>query len=89
MADVKTEQTVEELVSRTRELNEQIIEAGKQAGATYLRTYERALASIADLQEEVGRASPFEWVTTVANAQARFTRDIAEAYTAAGRELIK
>jgi hypothetical protein len=86
---VKTEQTVEELVARSRELNEQIIEAGRQAGATYLRTYERALASIADLQEEVGKASPFEWVTTVANAQARFTRDIAEAYTAAGRELIK
>jgi hypothetical protein len=85
----KTEQTVEELVTRSRELNERIIEAGKQAGATYLRTYERTLASIADIQEEVGKASPFEWVTTVANAQARFTRDVAEAYTAAGRELIK
>ena len=85
----KTEQTVEELVTRSRELNERIIEAGKQAGATYLRTYERTLASIADMQEEVGKASPFEWVTTVANAQARFTRDVAEAYTAAGRELIK
>ena len=85
----KTDQNVEELVARSRELNEQIIEAGKQAGATYLRAYERALVSIADLQEEVAKATPIEWVSTVANAQARFTRDIAEAYTAAGRELIK
>ena len=84
-----TEQTVEELVSRTRELNERIITASKQAGETYLKTYERTLTSIADIQEEVGKASPYEWVTTVANAQARFTRDVAEAYTAAGRELIK
>ena len=85
----ETEQNIEELATRTRELNERIIAAGKQAGETYLKTYERALASIADLQEEVGKASPYEWVTTVANAQARFTRDLAEAYTSAGRELIK
>lgn len=86
---IKTEQNVEELVTRTRELNEQIITAGKQAGETYLKTYERALSSIADIQEEAGKASPYEWVTAVANAQARFTRDVAEAYTAAGRELVK
>ena len=84
-----TEQNAQDLVTRTRELNEQIITAGKQAGETYLKTYERALSSIADIQEEVGKASPYEWVTAVANAQARFTRDLAEAYTAAGRELVK
>ena len=84
-----TDQAVEELVTRTRELNEQIISAGKQAGETYLKTYERALQSIADMQEEVGKASPYDWVTTVANAQARFPRDLAEAYTAAGRQLVK
>jgi hypothetical protein len=84
-----TDQNIEELVTRTRELNEQIISAGKQAGETYLKTYERALQSIADMQEEVGKASPYDWVTTVANAQARFTRELAEAYTAAGRQLVK
>ena len=85
----ETDNTVEELVTRTRELNERIIAAGKQAGETYLKTYERALQSIADMQEEVGKASPYDWVTTVVNAQARFTREIAEAYSAAGRELVK
>jgi hypothetical protein len=82
-------QTVEELTDRTRELNERIISAGKQAGETYLRTYERMLKSVADLQEEAGKASPIEWVSTVATAQANFTRDIAEAYAAAGRQLVK
>ena len=85
----ETDNTIEELVTRTRELNERIIAAGKQAGETYLKTYERALQSIADMQEEVGKASPYDWVTTVVNAQARFTREIAEAYSAAGRELVK
>jgi hypothetical protein len=32
-------------------------------------------------------ASPWDWVTTIASAQANFTRDIAEAYAAAGRRL--
>jgi hypothetical protein len=86
---VKTEQTVEELAARTRELNEQIITAGKQAGETYLKAYERMLTSIADLQEEAGKASPYEWIATAASAQARFTREIADAYTAVGRELVK
>jgi hypothetical protein len=86
---VKTEQNIEELVTRTRELNEQIITAGKQAGETYLKTYERALTSIADMQEEVGKSSPYEWVTAVANAPPRFPRDLAVAYPAAGRELVK
>jgi hypothetical protein len=86
---VKTDQTVEEIVTRTRELNEQIISAGKQAGETYLKAYERMLTGIADLQEEVGKNSPYEWVTTAANAQARFTREIADAYTSVGRDLVK
>jgi hypothetical protein len=85
----QTDQNIEELVTRTRELNEQIITAGKQAGETYLTAYERMLSTIAELQEEVGKASPFEWVTTAANAQARFTREIADAYTSVGRELVK
>ena len=38
-------------------------------------------------QEEAGKASPWDWVTTMATAQANFTRDIAEAYAAAGRRL--
>ena len=85
----RAEQTVDELAARTRELNERIITAGKQAGETYLKTYERMLKSVADVQEQAGKASPYDWVTTVATAQADFTRDVAEAYAAAGRQLVE
>ena len=47
----------------------------------------RSAERVADVQEETGKSSPWDWVTTMATAQANFTRDIAEAYAAAGRRL--
>jgi hypothetical protein len=78
---------VEELVEQVRALNERIIEASKSSGESYLQSYQQLLKTVADVQEEAGKASPWDWVTTMATAQANFTRDIAEAYAAAGRRL--
>jgi hypothetical protein len=78
---------VEELVEQVRALNERIIEASKSSGETYLKSYQQLLQTVADVQEEAGKASPWDWVTTMATAQANFTRDIAEAYAAAGRRM--
>ena len=78
---------VDELVEQVRQLNERIIEASRASGETYLQSYQQLLKTVADVQEETGKASPWDWVTTMATAQANFTRDIAEAYAAAGRRL--
>ena len=78
---------MEELAEQVRQLNEQIIEASKRSGETYLQSYQQLLKTVADVQEEAGKSSPWDWVTTMATAQANFTRDIAEAYAAAGRRL--
>jgi hypothetical protein len=78
---------VDQLVEQVRQLNERIIEASRKSGETYLQSYQQLLKTVADVQEEAGKASPWDWVTTMATAQANFTRDIAEAYAAAGRRL--
>jgi hypothetical protein len=78
---------VDELVEQVRQLNERIIDAGRRSGETYLQSYQQLLKTVADVQEEAGKASPWDWVTTMATAQANFTRDIAEAYAAAGRRV--
>jgi hypothetical protein len=78
---------VDELVEQVRQLNERIIEASRRSGETYLQSYQQLLKTVADVQEEAGKASPWDWVTAMATAQANFTRDIAEAYAAAGRRL--
>jgi hypothetical protein len=80
---------VDAAAERIRDLNERIIESSKKAGNTYLDIYEKTLNSIADYQEKVGERSQVDWVTTIANAQASFTRDLAGAYTSAARSLIK
>ena len=81
--------TVDETADRIRDLNERILESSKKAGNVYLDIYEKTLGSIADYQEKVGEQSQVDWVTTMANAQADFTRQLASAYTGAARSMLK
>jgi hypothetical protein len=82
-------EAVEATVERIRELNEQILDAGKKAGGAYLSAYEKALQSIADYQEQVAKQTDVEWVSTIVEAQARFTRELTKVYVSTGRELLK
>jgi hypothetical protein len=82
-------EAVEETVERIRELNEQILEAGKKAGGAYLSAYEKTLQSIADYQEQVAKQTDVEWVSTIVDAQARFTRELTKVYVGTSRELLK
>ena len=80
---------VEETVERIRQLNEQILDAGKKAGGAYLDAYEKALQSIADYQEQVARQTDVEWISTIVDAQARFTRELTKVWVSTGRDLLK
>ena len=87
--DTKFETGLEDATERVRELNERIISETKKAGGVTLDAYESALRTIADYTEKVGTASPIEWVSTIAQGQADFTRDLTTAYTKAARTLLK
>jgi hypothetical protein len=84
-----TRNQTEATTERIRDLNEQIVEASKKAGGAYLDAYETALKSIADYQEGVAKQTDVEWVSTVVDAQARFTRELTKLYVNTGRELLK
>ena len=71
------------------ETTERILTAGKKAGGAYLDAYEKALQSIADYQEQVAKQTDVEWVSTIVDAQARFTRELTKLYVSTGRELLK
>jgi hypothetical protein len=79
----------EEAAERVRDLNERIIESSRRAGKAYLDAYEGSLKGIADYQQKVADASPVEWFSTLMNAQADFTREMAKAVTASTREMLK
>ena len=82
-------QAAEDVVERIRDLNERIVTAGRKAGAAYLDAYEKALESIAAYQEQVAKQTDIDWVSTVVDAQARFTRDLTRLYVSAGRALLE
>jgi hypothetical protein len=83
------EERLEVVAQRLRKLNERIIEAGKDAGVTTLTNYEKALKAIANVVERGPGSSEVEWVSHLATAQAKFIRDVTNAWTSAARNMLK
>ncbi len=77
------------MAQRIRRLNERIITAGRDAGETTLQNYEKALKAIASAVERGPGSSDVEWISHLANAQAKFIRDVTSAWTSAARDMIK
>ncbi len=85
----ETKKAAEATTERIRDLNERILDAGRKAGGAYLDAYEKALESIADYQEQVAKPSDVDWVSTIVDGQAKFTRELTKVYVATGRDLLK
>jgi hypothetical protein len=83
-----TDKTTEKTIKHITDLNEQIVEAAKKAGGMSLDAYERALESIAGYQEQASQHSDVEWISTVIDAQAKFTRELTK-LVGTGRDLLK
>ena len=77
------------MAERVRTLNERIIDAGKQAGETTLTSYEKALKAMASAVERGPGSSDIDWISDLATAQAKFIRDVTEAWTSAARKVLK
>jgi hypothetical protein len=81
--------SAQDTVNRIRELNEQIIDGARKAGNSYLDAYERALSTVANYQESAVKATPIEWMQSVLEAQAEFTRELGSFYASTARETLK
>jgi hypothetical protein len=74
---------------RIRNLNERILEAGKQTGEVTLSAYEKALKAIATAVERGPGRSDIDWIAQLATAQAKFIREMTDAWTSAARAMLK
>lgn len=83
------EAQLEAVAQRLRRLNERIIVAGREVGEATLSNYEKALKAIAGAVERGPGSSEIEWISQIANAQARFIRDLTAAWAAAARGRLK
>lgn len=80
---------LEAAAERLRTLNERIIQAGKKTGETTLSSYEKTLEAIAGAVERGPGTSDIDWISDLAMAQAKFIRDVTEAWTSAARDMLK
>jgi hypothetical protein len=76
--------TFEAAAEHVRELNERVIESSSNAGVAGLQVYGRLLERLAESQEHAGKRGS-EWLSAFGQAQATFTRDLAQALPAAAR----
>jgi hypothetical protein len=85
----KATSQAEETIERIRELNEQILETGKQWGASFLDAYEQSMRTFADFTAKSGENTDVEWISHIAKAQADFTREVTRQATEAARRMLK
>ena len=79
----------EDTANRIRELNEKLLQLGKESGQSSLDTYEKALQSLVDFEKSVASRSQLDWVTGLANTHAKFVQDLTGFYIKAAREALK
>jgi hypothetical protein len=65
-----------------------LAQAGKQIGRTYLDAHERAALITIELRERLAAATSTDWVKSLAQTQAAFEREAASAYFSLVRGLL-
>jgi hypothetical protein len=83
-----TQPTFETAFEQVKEINEQLVEAGRKASVQYLDSYEKAVDRAIDVELKLAGLSRQEWLKTLVDAQAEITRELTEAYTKAARSLL-
>src|SRR3954447_13663225 len=84
-----TAYNADETIERIRQLNEQVLEAGKQWGESFLDAYEQSMRTFADFTSKAGESTDVEWISQIAKAQADFTREVTKQATEAARRMFK
>jgi len=80
---------VDQAAQRIRDLTEQFIEAAKKAGNASLDTYEKSLQNLVEFEQRAAGASQLDWVSSIADAHAKFLQEVSAAYVSAAREMLK
>lgn len=69
-------------------LNNRVLQAGKELGNVYLGSYEDAISGLIATERDLAKRSPVELVSTILNAHADLTDELATAYTKTARETL-
>ncbi len=85
----QAEKDTDRATKRIRDLNEQVLDFGRNAGTGFLEAYEKNLQTFADYQDKVADQTKVDWIASLARAQANFTREISRVYASTARDVLK
>ena len=72
--------TIDDAVKQVKDLGDQIATAARKAGNLYVDTYEKAVERTIELELDVAGLTQQDWLTSLIEAQADFTREAASTY---------
>ena len=85
----QTQTTVQDATVQAQELTDRFVETSKKAAGEYLTLTEKTAQSVVAFQRQVADQTDVEWVSTVIDAQAKFTGDVTKVLVSTGRDLLK
>ena len=85
----KTQTAAADATAQVQELSDRLVETSKKAAAEYLNLTEKAAQTVVDFQRQVAAQTDVEWVSTIVDAQAKFTGDVTKVFVSTGRDLLK
>ena len=81
--------TFDQTFDQVKQLNEQVVKAVREAGNVYVDSYEKVVDRTIELELKAADLSQQEWLKNLIEAQADVTRELANSYTTAARNLLK
>jgi hypothetical protein len=80
---------IERVVTRIRELNEELLAKGSELGLGFLDAYEQTLRTLFELETKAAETARVDWIADLARAQADFMRKVTDSYLTATRDILK
>jgi hypothetical protein len=74
---------------QVKDSGEQFLSAARKAGNLYVDSYEKTVDRAIELQLKVAGMSQQEWLKSLIETQADFTRELTHSYTTTARGLLK
>jgi hypothetical protein len=80
---------IEAAYEQFKEAGEQMMSTARKAGNLYLDSYEKAVDRAIDFELKVAGMTEQEWLKSLIEVQADFTRELTSSYTSTARSLLK
>jgi hypothetical protein len=80
---------VDAALEQVRDLNEQFLASARKVGNVYVDLYEQTVDRVIDGELKFAGLSRQKWLEGLIEAQADFTRELADTYASAARSLLK